>query len=154
MKIRCLMFSGALALVAVVAMAGTAAAASSSGATKVKQEYCTTNQFGTACFDLNYVVNTTTTPSGNTSFVTNGQTEVRNAPSFVSCTFIGRSKFHDHYLMKDGVFHERGDQQETSFTRNCPNGPQEKCTYTRRAHLVDGKFQYLIQDFECVPLEQ
>jgi len=28
----------------------------------------------------------------------------------------------------------------------------EKCTFTRRAHMVNGTFQYLIEDFACVPL--
>ncbi|MDQ3091139.1 MAG: hypothetical protein M3R46_05640 [Actinomycetota bacterium] len=142
----------ALTLVTAFAVAGSASAAPGNGATKINQEYCTTNQFGTACFDLNTIVNTTVTPSGNVSYVTNGQTEIRNNPSFVNCTFIGRSKFHDHYLFKDGVFHERGDHQESSLERQCPGGVHEKCTFTRRAHMVDGEFQYLITDFRCTPL--
>ncbi len=147
-------------LVAGGAFASPASAGAGNGATKVNQEYCQTfylpngNPYTTACFDLNYVVKTTVTPSGNTSFVANGKNTITSYGHTTGCNFLGETQFHDHYLLKDGVLHERGDQQETSFTQNCPNGPQQKCTYTRRAHLVDGKFQYLIEDFECVPLEQ
>ena len=94
---------------------------------------------------------TTTTPSGNTSYHANGHNVITQDASTIGCTFIGETKFHDHYLLKDGVLHVRGDHQESSFTRRC-GGVNEKCTFTRRAHQVDGTFQYLIEDFECVPL--
>ena len=151
MNVRRLLFP-AVALVAMLVTPSSSLAAPGNGATKVNQEYCTTNQFGTACFDLNYVVNTTETPSGNVSYVTNGHNTITNNPSFTpGCTFIGRSKFHDHYLLKDGVFHERGDHEESSLERNC-GGVHEICTFTRRAHRVDGTYQYLIEDFRCTPL--
>ncbi len=67
MIVRRRMFLSAVTVVGALAMAGSASAAPGNGATKVNQEYCTTNQFGPACFDLNYVVHTTVTPSGNTS---------------------------------------------------------------------------------------
>ena len=56
-------------------MAGSASAAPGTGATKTHQAYCTTNQFGTACFDLNTVFKTTQTPSGNTIAMGNGETQ-------------------------------------------------------------------------------
>ena len=77
---------------------------------------------------------------------------VTNQPSFTPrCTCIGRSKSHDHHLLKDGVSHVRGDHEESSLERHC-GGVNEICTFTRRAHMVDGTLQYLITDFRCEPV--
>ena len=75
MNVRRLMFPAAFTLIVVLTMAGSASAAPGTGATKTHQEYCTTNQFGTACFDLNTVFKTTQTPSGNTIAMGNGETQ-------------------------------------------------------------------------------
>jgi len=80
-----------------------------------------------------------------------GKHKIRNNPSFTPCTFVGGSKFHDVYLLKDGVLHQQGGHEESYLERHC--GPvNEICTFTRRAHQVDGTYQYLITDFRCTPL--
>ena len=151
MHVRRLMFPAALTLVAVLTTAGFASAAPDNGAIKEHREYCTTSPNGTACFELNTVFKTTVTPSGNTIVMGNGETRITNDPTFTTCNFVGGSKFHDVYLLKDGQLHQRGDHEESYLERHCGT-VNEICTFTRRAHRVDGTYQYLIEDFRCTPL--
>ena len=150
MKTRSLIFAAVLTMVAVVAVANSAGAAPGTGATKTNQEFCSTTAFGTVCSDLNLVVNTTTTPSGNVSYETNGKNTILNNTSS-GCTFTGHSEFHYHYLLKDGVLHERGNHEESYLIQQCGT-LQQKCTFTAQAHLVNGTFQYDNPTFVCEPL--
>ena len=148
MKFRRLMFAATLALATVPAVSGSALAAPENGAEVVNQYYCNPTPFpGVACFDLNYVVNTTETPSGNVSFVTNGRNTITHNTAN-GCTFTGQTEFHGHYLLKDGELHERGDREESSLTVDC-FGRHTICTFTLQAHHVDGTFQYNNSDFIC-----
>ena len=151
MKFRRLMFPAAVALLAALAAPGSASAAPGNGATKVKQSFCDTTTFGgTVCYDLNYVVNETRTPSGNVSFMTNGHnTIVNNARP--GCRFTGDSRFHQHFLLKDGVLHEQGAHEESSLTMEC-FGRRQICTYTLQVHYANGRFQYRRPEFTCRPL--
>jgi hypothetical protein len=150
MKARTPIFAAVLTVVAVLAGAAFAVAAPGNGATKTNQEFCNTTAFGTVCSDLNFVVNTTTTPSGNVSYVTSGKNTILNNTNS-GCTFTGPTEFQDHYLLKDGVFAERGSHEESYLIQQCGT-LQQKCTFTRQAHLVDGTFQYNLTNFVCEPL--
>ena len=60
------------AVIAALGTAGTATADSGQGAAVAKDAGCVTNFFGTTCTVVKTVTNTTTTPSGKISYVTNG----------------------------------------------------------------------------------
>ncbi|MCA1681338.1 MAG: hypothetical protein LC777_21540, partial [Actinobacteria bacterium] len=77
------------------------------------------------------------TPSGNTIVMGNGETQIRNNPTFTTCTFVGGSKFHDAWLIRDGELVQQGDHEESYLERHC-GSVNEICTFTRRAHQVNG----------------
>ncbi len=155
-KVRRLTFAVVGTLLLSLGVTGSASSAPGEGATKTKQSFCYTEPVfpgGTFCFDLNYVVKTTQTPSGNTSFVTNGRNVVRASDGFHDhgCVFSQASRFHRHYLLKDGTLHEEGNRRADSFSVTCP-GPAPNtltCTYTLHAHYANGSLQYNRPDAEC-----
>ena len=91
---------------AALAFAGTAAAGGK-GATVVDDQGCTPVWFGTSCVVTKTTTNTTTTPSGNLSYTTNGTIET--TVNWIFGASLTRStEIHDHSLLKDGVFAETG----------------------------------------------
>ncbi len=151
MKLRRVMLSAAIALLAALAVTGSALATPGNGATKTKQSFCDSTTFpgATVCYDLNYVVNQTQTPSGNVSFVTNGKNTIVDSTAS-GCTFTGDTSFHQHYLLKNGTLFESGAHEVSSFTANC-FGQSTTCTYTLQAHYTNGSFQYYRPEFTCTP---
>jgi hypothetical protein len=102
------------AVVAALATAGAAAAASSNGAVVVKDAGCTTNVFGTTCTVVKTVTNTTVTPSGKISYVTNGTVE--RAITFVfGGSYSFSDSLHVHGLRADGEVKEESDRYSSQW---------------------------------------
>ncbi len=150
-------FSTALGLLVCLAAIGSSSALAANGATVTNQSFCyTATEYpgGTFCLDFKYVVKKTETPSGNVSFVTNGQTTVDESGGAFAhgCEFSHSTKFHHRYLLKDGTLHEQGDRQADRYSVTCP-GPAPNtltCTYTLHAHYANGSLQFNRPDVTCV----
>lgn len=147
MRLRALMFTIAPAIALVSATSGPAWPAED-GATVVREEFCQPNPVfnSTVCFDLKYVLNETVTPSGNISFVANGENHIQQTGG--TCDFTAHTEFHGHYLLKDGVLQERSNRQDNSFTAECP-GFTRTCTVFLHSHYAQGKFQYNRAEIDC-----
>jgi hypothetical protein len=99
-----------LATVGSLAGAGVAAAAPS-GAQVVRDEGCTTNVFGTTCVVTKTTTSSTTTPSGNISYSTNGTVQRTITFSFGG-SYTVSTDIHLHSLLKDGEIHTYGEHYE------------------------------------------
>src|SRR4051794_9378453 len=100
--------TAAASAAAVLALAGTASAASSNGAVVVNDAGCTSTPFATVCTVVKSTTNTTATPSGNISYVTNGTVE-RTMTFVFGGTYSFTDEIHLHGLRKAGEVHEEGD---------------------------------------------
>ncbi len=162
MRSRTSILAAALTLVTVLTVANPASADAGNGV-KTNQMFCQplpqpAPWTGTTCVDLNYVSKTTTTPSGNVSYTTNGTaTTTTTFTSGVNagCTFTGTSDFHYHYLLKPGEIPETQDVQvvsdktEASLTRACPS--QTKFCGTRvHVHRVGPDYDFQFNRFEII----
>ncbi len=144
-----LVATAALVPMTVLAMAGTASAGPDNGATVTKRHECRTTPFGFFCVKTVLVVNETETPSGNVSYTANHHFKLEN--NFRDCQFLGESRTHRHFLLKDGELQEEGRREESSFTATCPGSPSTICTFTVAYHYANGTVQYETTDFVCTP---
>jgi hypothetical protein len=136
-------------LVAALATAGTASAGSSAGATVVKDAGCSTNFFGTTCVVTKTVSNTTVTPSGKISYVTNGTVERTITFSFGgSYTFT--SSLHMHGLRADGEVREESDHYSSQW--EYLSGTYHLiCVESYDLHWANEKAQPSNFELYCVP---
>ena len=147
MNVRRLIATAALTPITVLGMAGTASADPGNGATVTKRHECQTTPFGGFCVKTVLVVNETVTPSGNVSYTSNHYFQLEN--NFGVCQFLGDSRTHRHFLLKDGELQEAGEHEESSLTANCPGTPSRICTFTVDYHYANGTVQYEMRDFTC-----
>ncbi|MCA1702870.1 MAG: hypothetical protein LC808_06195 [Actinobacteria bacterium] len=150
MRRRTPILVAALTVASVLAVASSAWADAGEGV-KTNQTFCEPTPFGTTCFDLNYVSQETTTPSGNTIVVVNGTNTITSTYTSgvnAGCTFTRTSDFHSQYLLRPGETEAQEVQvtqgkSENSFTRDCPSGTRT-CTTKLHAHRVgpDYRFQF------------
>jgi hypothetical protein len=102
------------AAIAIAALAVTGAAAAADGATVVKDAGCVTNFFGTTCTVVKTATNTTITPNGKISYVTNGTVERRITFVFGgSYTFT--SALHMHGLRAQDEVREESDHYTSQW---------------------------------------
>jgi hypothetical protein len=136
-------------IVAALAAAGTAAAAGENGATVTNDSGCITSSFTISCWDVKLVTETTTTPSGNVSYLTNGTLQKTVSIPLLGCTYTQTQPIHDHELVKDGESHmfSRRFTDITSF--GCGGGPVQTCTLGLAVHWVNGGFQFERPEFVC-----
>jgi hypothetical protein len=102
------------AVIAALGTAGTATADSGQGAAVVKDAGCVTNFFGTTCTVVKTVTNTTTTPSGKISYVTNGTVD-RTITFVFGGTYTFTSAIHMHGLRTDGEVQEESDHYSSQW---------------------------------------
>jgi hypothetical protein len=137
------------ALVASLAMAGTAAADPGKGATVVKDAGCTTSFFGTTCIVVKTVSNTTTTPSGKISYVTNGTVERQITFSFGG-TYTFTSSIHVHGLRAADELKEESDHY--SEQSEYVSGTYHlRCVQSYDIHWANGDAQFGNFELYCVP---
>ncbi len=149
MKLLRLIATAVLAPITVLGMAGTAFASSDNGATVTRQHECRPTPFGFFCVKTVLVVNETRTPSGNVSYTANHHFQLEN--NFRDCQFLGESRTHRHFLLRDGELQEESEHEESSLTANCPGTPSRICTFTVDYHYANGTVQYETTDFVCTP---
>jgi hypothetical protein len=139
-----------LTVLAAVLGALVFAAAASAGATVQNDEICTPIKFGPVVLGQTCVVtktttNTTSTKSGNTSYVVNGTKNTTT--TFVwGDTLTRQSEIHEHNLLKDGVFavsssHYVETWQFTGYS----------CVEAYDIHWANGASQFGNFVLECVP---
>ena len=136
-------------IIAALAAAGTAAAGSSSGATVVKDEGCTTSFFGTTCVVVKTVSNTTVTPSGKISYVTNGTVDRTITFSFGG-TYTFTSSIHMHGLRADGELKEESDHYSEQ-TEYISGTYHLVCVESYDLHWANGNAQASDFQLYCVP---
>ena len=141
-----------LALAAVVvalAAAGTAAAAGSNGAVVVRDAGCTSNFFGTTCTVVKTVTNTTVTPSGRISYVTNGTVE-RQITFVFGGTYSFTSSLHMHSLRAGDELQEESDHYSSQW--EYVSGTYHLvCVQSYDIHWANGAAQPLNSELYCVP---
>jgi len=150
MRIRRPMFAATLTLLVALAAASPASAAPGNGADVVNESDCYTYDYGTFCSDYRSVQNSTETPSGNLSIVSNGRAsfEFTGSGRLAGCSNSQSYDFRYHLLVKDGLVHEQGNGSGNEFSGEC-NGYSYNCTIKDRYHAVDGRVQFSRPEFEC-----
>jgi hypothetical protein len=137
------------ALVVALATAGTAAAAGSDGAAVVQDAGCVSNFFGTTCTVVKTVTNTTTTPSGKVSYVTNGTVE-RQITFVFGGTYSFTSSLHMHGLRADDELQEESDHY-TSQWEYVSGTYHLVCVQSYDIHWTNGAAQPFNSELYCVP---
>ena len=134
-------------VVAALAIAG-AAGAGGNGATVVDISSCTPTPFGPSCADIDTVTNVTETPSGNTSYVTNGTIAMTSANPF--CTTAQSQVIHEHYLEKKGEQHSLSERTSSTSSIECFGGTFTlTCVTSFQRHYANGDFQFDRPDVVC-----
>ncbi len=151
MRIRRLMVAATLTLLAALAAASPASAEPGNGADVVNESDCVTRYSGTLCYDVNYVQNSTETPSGNLSYVMNGRTsyELTGSGPMAGCNNSSSSDFKYHTLLKDGTLHEQGNRSGGEFSIDCNGFTIDSCTYNYHFHYANGKVQFYRPELGC-----
>ena len=133
-------------IAAALATAGAAAAAGN-GATVVNTSACEPGAFGIlVCTNVTTVTNTTVTPNGDISYVTNGTlTATMTFPW--GCTYTRTEPVHLHHLVRDGDIQSLSEKlvQTISFTCGIP----QTCTQTIESHYANGADQFGLYEFVC-----
>jgi len=137
----------ALMLVAMLSMtmALSALAAPGGGAQVIKYNDCS-SWFGyTECFTATGVIQSTTTPSGNTSFTTH-MTECFTATEDATGTVVYQECYSSkkHGLDKNGLLHELGRKSSASFTIY-----GYSCSFTYAVHLANDQVQFERESGGC-----
>ena len=134
-----------LGVIAALAVAGSVSAAPGNGATVTKLNDCYSYSGYTTCFDYRYVTNYTSTPSGNSHYVTNGDSSsTTTGPG--GYQYSSTDKFHFTYLILKGetqVDHY-SDRYETVYAG-------VTCSYRVKYHYANGEVRVSVSDYECTP---
>jgi opacity protein-like surface antigen len=137
------------AVVAALATAASATAAGSDGAAVVKDAGCTTSFFGTTCMTVKTVTNTTMTPSGKISYVSNGTVE-REITFVFGGTYTFTSSIHTHGLRADGELQEESDHYASQW--EYVSGTYHLvCVQSFDLHWANGAAQPYNSELYCVP---
>jgi len=134
------------ALLGALALAGTASAAGN-GAETVKDEGCVTNVFATTCTVVRTVTNSTVTPSGNISYVTNGAVERKVTFAFGG-TYDFTSSIHSHGLRKAGEYHTTSDHYAEQ-SEYVSGQYRLTCVSSYDIHWTNGEAQFTRYELEC-----
>ena len=135
-------------IVAALTAAGIANAGGN-GAYVYKSSTCNDTIFGKICVDQKSVTNITTTPSGNESYITNGQLDFSFANRLTGCTSSSSQKFHTSFLDKDGEAQSHGSRYVTTSQVGCGGGPVQTCLTVVAFHYGRGEIQFDRTDVAC-----
>ena len=136
-------------IVAALACAGTAAA-DRGGAEVVRDEGCVTSPFATTCTVVRTVTHLTTTPSGNSSYVTNGTVE-RTMTFVFGGTYTVVSSLHSHTLRKQDLVTESGDHYN-EVSEYISGTYHLSCVNSWDLHWTGDKPQFTNYVLECTVL--
>jgi hypothetical protein len=114
-----------------------ALAAPDHGTYVFKDSYCIDYEGSLICYTNMAVVHETTTPSGNTSFVGNGQSSYTQTDPSGVVVYEDSLSYHTHGLMMDSVLHEFG--QFFTYSVDAGSGI---CTINYAFHVVDNQIQF------------
>jgi hypothetical protein len=134
-----------LGVTAALAVAGSVSATPGNGATVTKFSDCYSDSGYTTCYDYRYVTNYTLTPSGNSHYVTNGDSSsTTTGPG--GYEYSSTDKYHSTYLISKGetqVDHY-SDRYQTVYAG-------VTCSYRYKFHYANGEVQISVNDYKCVP---
>jgi type IV secretory pathway VirB2 component (pilin) len=137
-------------LVTALATAGTAAAGNSgNGAAVVKDAGCTTSVFATTCAVVKTVTNANATPSGKTSYVTNGTVE-RTITFVFGGSYTFTSSIHLHSLRSGDEVQEESDHY-TSQWEYVSGTYHLVCVESYDLHWANDSAQPSNFELYCVP---
>jgi hypothetical protein len=126
-------------VLAALALASTAAAGTEKGAVVVNDAGCVTNVFATTCTVIKTVTNTTLTPSGNVSYVTNGTVEQRMTFVFGG-SYTASNEIHLHMLGKQGDTQTSSEHYE-ELTHYVSGTYKLSCASSYDLHYANGAVQ-------------
>jgi hypothetical protein len=141
-----------LVLFAVLATLAAAAAANAAagGATVIDDSGCWSNVFVTTCYDIRTVTNSTTTPSGLTSYVTNGTVELRShATANPAHTWSRTTELHDHVLRKNGELHQESQRLQETTSFDSGGGFAQTCVLMLTFQYASGEVRLGEASFDC-----
>jgi hypothetical protein len=142
-----------LVLVTVLASglaAAAAAGAASGGATVIDNSGCWSNVFVTTCYEIRTVTNSTTTPSGVRSYMTNGTVEFRShATANPAHTWSRTTELHDHSLRKDGELHQESQRLVETTAFDSGGGFAQTCVLTLTFQYANGEVRLGESSFDC-----
>ncbi|MGH3071663.1 MAG: hypothetical protein ACRDNB_05245 [Gaiellaceae bacterium] len=141
---------GLLLATVVLTIGSSAAAATTTGATVVTDAGCITNVFATTCTVLRTTTNTTVTPSGNVSYVTNGTVE-REIRFAFGGTYTATSEIHSHQLAKQGEVATASEHYE-ELTDYVSATYSLSCISSYDLHYANGEAQFSRSELECTTL--
>ena len=134
-----------LAVTGALVVVATVSAAPGNGATVTKFNDCYSYSGYTTCYDYRYVSNYTSTPSGNSHYVTNGDSSsTTTGPG--GYQYSSTDKFHSTYLIRKGetqVDHY-SDRYETVYAG-------VTCSFRYKFHYANGEVQISVNDYTCAP---
>jgi hypothetical protein len=136
------------AVVAALVAAGTAAGGGD-GAAVVKDAGCTSSFFGTTCTVVKSVTNSTVTPSGKISYVTNGTVE-RQITFVFGGTYTFTSSIHMHGLRADGELQEERHHYASQW-EYISGAYHLLCVQSFDLHWANGDAQPYRSELYCVP---
>ena len=126
------------------------ASAAPSGADVVRDEGCVTNIFATTCTVTKTTTSSTTTPSGNVSYSTNG-TVVRTITFVFGGSYTVSTAVHLHSLLKGGEIHTYGEHYEEAS--DYVSGTYRlSCISGFDVHWAGDGVQFSDYTFECTQL--
>jgi hypothetical protein len=157
---RRFLFTLALGPATAAIVAGAAIAAPGNGAEVVKQHFCVTEPgLFTFCSDVELVMNTTQTPSGNTIVLTNGsigETFIGEGGDFAGCTTSFDVEIRSVYLNKPEEPFEvtqASHRMERGESSNHCAGILQDCVIDYHEHYANGEYQFFRPDITCTQSE-
>jgi hypothetical protein len=137
------------ALASALVTAGAAGAAGD-GATVIHDSGCVPNAFVTMCYEIHTVTNTATTPSGVTSYITNGTVDRHFFFTFSpDATYSRTNDVHDHVLRKGGELHQESLRMEEITAFDLGGGFAQTCVSTFNFAYANGETRLGEIAFEC-----
>ena len=134
-------------IVTALATAGVAGAGGQ-GAYVYTTSTCNDTFFGLICVDEKAVTKITSTPSGNESYVVNGNLDFSFANRLTGCTYSSSEKFHTHFEDKAGEAQSHGSRYVTTSQVGC-GGTVQTCLTTVTFHYGRGEIQFDRTDVAC-----
>lgn len=95
------------------------------------------------------VEQTTTTPSGNVSYMWNGTSTTSYSFAFSSCSYSRSEPLHRHWLQKDDETQSRSEHFAQTVSFDCGGGFTQTCTTSYELHSANGAVQFQRGEFVC-----
>jgi hypothetical protein len=136
-------------IVTALATAGVAGAGGQ-GAYVYTNSSCSDTVFGLICVDQKSVTKITNTPSGNETYVVNGNLDFSFANRLTGCTYSSSQSFHTAFEDKDGEAQSHGSRYVTTSHVGC-GGDVQTCLTTVAFHYGSGEIHFDRTEVSCTP---